>query len=92
MMFPSLDQANSVARNLLQIVGTLLMAYGLTNEGAWEAISGAVVMMVPIVWGLFKHSKGQIIASAAKLSDVEKIVTKTQAMAVSIPSPKVVSR
>jgi hypothetical protein len=90
-MFPSLDQATSVARNLLQIVGTLLMAYGLTNEGAWQSISGAVVMMVPIIWGLFKHSKSQIIASAAKLSDVDKIVTDS-ATAISIPSPKVVSR
>ncbi len=90
-MFPSLDQANSVARNLLQIAGTLLMAYGLTNEAAWESISGAVVMMVPIVWGLIRHSKGQIISAAAKLSDVDKIVTD-HATAVSIPSPKVVSR
>jgi hypothetical protein len=90
-MFPSLDQANSVARNLLQIAGTLLMAYGVTNEGAWESISGAVLMMVPIAWGLFKHSKGQVIASAAKLSDVDRIVTD-RATAISIPSPKVVSR
>jgi hypothetical protein len=49
------------------------------------------VMMVPIIWGLFKHSKSQIIASAAKLSDVDKIVTDS-ATAISIPSPKVVSR
>jgi hypothetical protein len=48
-------------------------------------------MGVPIVWGIFAHSKGQIISSAAKLSDVDRIVTD-RATAISIPSPKVVSR
>jgi hypothetical protein len=87
----SLDQVLSVTRNLLQIAGTLLMAYGFVTEGVWESVSGAVVMAVPILWGIFAHSKGQIISSAAKLSDVDRIVTD-RATAISIPSPKVVSR
>jgi hypothetical protein len=88
----SLDQVLSVTRNVLQIAGTLLMAYGFVNEGIWESVSGAVVMAVPIVWGIFAHSKGQIISAAANLSEVKEVITKTEALAVSIPSPKVVSR
>lgn len=71
------DQAMSILRDILQIVGTSLVAYSATTgitEQMWATISGGVLMIAPVVWGIWTHNKTNTIAAAAKIPEVAKVV------------------
>ena len=86
------DQVLSMTRAVLNIVGTMLMSYGYIrglDAESWSAISGAVLTLVGVAWGLYAHTKTSTITAAAKLPEVAQIVA-TPAFASKIPDPKVV--
>ena len=74
-MGPNLEQIKSAARDLLQIVGTLLISgkvWGIT-ESNWAAITGLVMMLLPFIWGMFVHTEANAVAVAAAIPAVKKV-------------------
>jgi hypothetical protein len=64
------DQLLSVVRAVMQIVGTGLMTTGIggiTSEG-WSTITGGVLMIAPVVWGIFAHSESGAVAAVDRLA------------------------
>jgi hypothetical protein len=80
-MTPNNEQLMSLLRTLLQIAGTAIVAHGTLgiNGAMWEQISGAVIMIAPIVWSMFAHTDAASIAKVAAMPDVEKIVVQPKA-------------
>ena len=81
-MGPNLEQVKSVVRDLLQIVGTMLVSFKLfaITEENWSLITGIVIMLVPIIWGLFNHTEKNAVAVVAELkktavSEDGKVIT-----------------
>jgi hypothetical protein len=72
------DQVMTIVRSILQIVGTSLVSYsaatGITEQ-MWATISGGILMIVPVIWGLYAHNTANTIAAASKLPEVAKVVT-----------------
>ena len=77
-MTPNTEQLMSLLRAVLQIMGTALVAHGTLgiNAALWEQISGGVLMLAPVIWGMFAHTDAAKIASVAAMPDVEKIVVQ----------------
>ncbi len=77
-MGPNLEQIKSIARDLLQIMGTLLVAFKLfaVTEENWSVITGAVLMLIPIIWGLFNHTQANAVAIAAAIPEVKRVVVE----------------
>ena len=75
------DQLMSLLRTLLQIAGTALVSHGTLgiNGAMWEQISGAIIMVAPVVWSMASHTDGAKIASVAAMPDVAQIVVKSTA-------------
>jgi hypothetical protein len=42
----------SALRSILAVVGGSLVAHGVINEGAFNEILGAVMVIIPIAWGI----------------------------------------
>lgn len=97
---PNLDQIMSLVRAVLAIAGTILTTHGTVNETMWQQIAGAVIILVPIVWGMFVQSDTAKLKAAAQVDGVEKIVvsplahpdTAAGALAADTANPKVVAQ
>jgi hypothetical protein len=84
---------------VLSVVGTLVVAHGSLgiNGAMWEQISGAVLMLAPIVWSMYVHTDGQKIAAVTAMPGVAQIIVKTSAddgaaaAAADPTQPKVIS-
>jgi len=94
-------QLLSLLRTLLQIAGTAVVAHGTLgiNGAMWEQISGAIIMLAPIIWSMFAHTDTAQLKAVEAMPDVKKIVVDTTAppdgaaAALSDPTrPKVVSQ
>ena len=73
-MGPNQEQILSLVRALLQIVGTMLVGNGIVHSSAdWTAISGAVIMLVPIVWGMWAHTHDSALKVVEAMPEVKKI-------------------
>ena len=59
------EQVMSVVRDVLQIVGTFLTTYGVINSGQWQPIAGGVLMMAPVIWGIYTHTQANAVAVVA---------------------------
>ena len=71
------DQVLSIVRAVMQIFGAIIATYAATTgitEQAWTTITGAVLMIVPVIWGVYVHSRANIVAAAARLPDVAQVV------------------
>lgn len=75
------DQMLSLLRTVLQIAGTAIVAHGTLgiNGAMWEQISGAVLLLAPIIWSMYAHTDAANIAKVAAMPDVEKIVVQPTA-------------
>ena len=91
-------QLMSLLRTLLQISGTAIVAHGTLgiNGAMWEQISGAVIMIAPVVWSMFAHTDSAKVAEVVALaaqpkSPVQGVITTSdaagKAMAASIQGP-----
>ncbi len=67
------DQMSSVLRSALAIAGTFLTTYGLLNAGDWATVTGAVLAVAPVVWGIYAHTAANTVAAAAALPDVAHV-------------------
>jgi hypothetical protein len=67
------NQLLSVARDVLQIIGTFLATYGVLTNEQWQPMAGAIIMIIPVVWGIYVHSKTSTLQAAARLPEVAKI-------------------
>jgi hypothetical protein len=68
------EQFMSIVRAVLQIIGTALVSYsvktGITDQ-IWTTISGSVLMVAPVIWGLVVHTQANAIAIVAKLPSTD---------------------
>lgn len=93
------DQLLSILRAVLQIIGTSIVAHGTLgiNGAMWEQITGAVIMLAPVLWGVAIHTDSAKIAAVTAMPDVKQIVVKAGAVdgaaqaAADPAQPKVVS-
>ena len=67
------DQLMSVVRAALQIVGTFLTTYGLITAEQWQPMLGGLMMIIPVIWGIYVHSKWYTVKAAARLPEVSKV-------------------
>src|SRR6476646_10674774 len=75
------DQQLSAIRSVLQLVGGLAVQYGYTNDTQWTLISGILLSLTSLCWGLFSHTPDATIKAAEVTPGVVKVVVKDQAMA-----------
>jgi hypothetical protein len=73
---PNQEQVMSLVRDALSISGTTLTILGYMNDQQWGAISGVVMMVVPVVWSMFNHTHANAVAVAAAIPDVAEVVVK----------------
>lgn len=92
------EQILALVRAAILATGTVVTTLGIMAPEDWGTIvnglmtiGGALSTMVPIIWAVSTHSTLNTIGAAARLPQVQKIVT-TPTLAVTSPSPKVVDR
>lgn len=89
-------QTLNLIRTVMQIAGTMLVGHHLfgIDQEAWTAISGAILMATPAIWGLMATRKASIVATVNNMPEVAGVITKPSteglALANSVPSPTVV--
>lgn len=88
---PNQDQVLSALRWLLTVAGGYAAQRGYLDNEQVLSITGAVLALATVAWGLFAHSKQQKLASVAAMPNVATIVTTDQKTADAAPSEKVVS-
>ena len=76
------DQLLSLLRAVLQIFGTSIVAHGILgiNGAMWEQITGAVIILAPVLWGIAIHTDSAKIAAVTAMPDVKQIVVKAGAV------------
>lgn len=89
---PNIDQVLALVRALLIVIGTVVTARGFSAE-SWSAISGVVVMIIPLVWSMLVHTDAYKLRSVERMPDVQKIVPITNpdpnsAVAEAVEDPK----
>ncbi len=90
-MFTS-EQLWSLVRTLLQSVGAAMVARGWLDGGSAEIIVGLAMNILTTVYSLYIRRKAGLVATAAALPEVAKIVT-TPEIAAKVDEPAtVVSR
>lgn len=79
------DQLMGLMRQVIPIVGGLLVSIGFLNPetvakitGLWAQIGGGVIVVVGGIWAFMANSKSSIIASASAMPEV-KSMTLTDA-------------
>lgn len=72
-MLPNTDQVLSLVRSVLTIVGAMLIAKGLVSTADWTTYAGAILAVVPPVWGLFAHTDAAKLKSVEAMPEVIKI-------------------
>jgi hypothetical protein len=70
------DQLISLLSTLLKIIGTGVVAHGTLgiNGAMWEQISGAVLMLAPVLFDMYRHTDTNKLASVAAMPGPEKAV------------------
>jgi hypothetical protein len=85
------EQILSFLRTLVQSGAAALAAKGLIDEQGATVLVAFVMWLIPTAWGLWVRRKAGLVASAAALPEVAKIVT-TSAMAAKVDDPSVTTR
>ncbi len=68
-------QITATIRSVLLGAGGFVVGKGMLDEQTMTSIVGVVMFAVPYAWSLWGHRQEGIIASAAALPTVHKIVT-----------------
>lgn len=84
------EQIMSFIRQILLALGGGLVTKGYIDNGTLTAIVGGLMALGTAVWGLYVRRANGLIASAATVPTVQKIVTDDKTASV-VPSDKVVS-
>lgn len=89
-MFTS-EQFWSLVRTLLQMLGAGLVTRGYLDEASLQVLLGAVMAIVTTLYSLYIRRKAGLVAAAAALPEVAKIVT-TPALAAKVHDATVTTR
>ncbi len=87
----TIEQFWSLARTLLQMLGAAMVTRGYLDEASLQVLLGAVMAIVTTVYSLYIRRKAGLVASAAALPEVAKIVT-TPEIARKVDDPAVTTR
>lgn len=89
-MTPNTDQILMLVRSVLVIVGMFLVSSNKVTDSNWQTIAGAILTIVPVIWGMFANTQSAKIEKVAVMPEVTQVKVNTLELANSIPSPKVV--
>lgn len=79
----------SFLRQILLAVGGGLVTKGYLDSGTLEAIVGAIITIATAIYGLYIRRKAGLVATAAALPEVAKIIT-TPEIAAKVDDPATV--
>ncbi|UQS95099.1 holin [Pseudanabaena phage Pam3] len=85
------EQTLSFIRTLVQTAAASLGTYGVLDAQGQVVVVSFVMWLIPTVWGLYVRRKAGLVASAAALPEVAKIVA-TPDIVAKVTDPTVVSR
>ena|ERR1700733_11172491 len=85
------DQALSLLRQVLGIVGTTVVAQGYMTNNMWALWSGLATAILPLVWAYIANRQKNKISMVANMANVQYVVMKAPADAMAHPSPKVIA-
>lgn len=72
---PTNEQFWSAVRTLLQIGGSVLVTRGITDAATMQAIIGALIVILPTIYGLWVRRPAGLVATTAALPEVHEILT-----------------
>ncbi len=73
MIVPNREQSFSILRAVLVAAGSILATLGIVSEETWQPIVGIALAVLPVIWGMFVHTKANAVAVAAAVPEVSKI-------------------
>ena len=79
------EQVWSAVRTIGQVIGSVLVTKGWIADADWQLYSGAALVIVPTLIGLWARSDENLIESAAAVPAVTKIVAPGTHAAVTGP-------
>ena len=85
------EQLWSAVRTIGQVVGSIMVTKGWIADADWQLYSGAALVIVPTIIGLVQRSDDALIASAAAVPTVKKIVAPGSSAAKDHDNLKVTS-
>lgn len=87
----NLEQIKSIATTLLGMVGSFLAGWSATQGGFlvgnWEQIVGVIMILITLAWKLISNRDDGVIQAAAGLDQVQKVVVKDPAKAMTLTAP-----
>lgn len=83
------EQILSLLRTLVQSGASALAAKGLIDQQGETVLVAFVMWLIPTAWGLWVRRKAGLVATAAALPEVAKIVT-TPEIAAKVDDPATV--
>lgn len=87
----TIEQFWSLVRTLLQTAGAALVTRGYLDDGSMQIVVGALMTLITTGYSLYIRRKAGIVASAAALPEVAKIVATPEIVA-KVADPAVTSR
>lgn len=87
----TIEQFWSLVRTLLQTAGAALVTRGYLDDGSMQIVVGALMTLITTFYSLYIRRKAGIVATAAALPEVAKIVT-TPELARKVDVPAVTTR
>ena len=87
----TIEQFWSLVRTLLQSAGAAIVARGWLDGGSAEIIVGLAMNVLTTVYSLYIRRKAGLVATAAALPEVAKIVT-TPELVAKVDDPAVTTR
>jgi hypothetical protein len=79
-------------RTLAQTLAGIIGAMGLADDDMALAIGSGIVWTAITWWGIWARKDSNLLASAANVPIVNKVVVDDPVVASNIPTPKVVSQ
>lgn len=73
---------NTVLRYALQALGGILVANGKLDPGAWESISGAVLVLLPAIFGVIATRTPKVVTPEGSTVKLEKMDTADKKVVV----------
>lgn len=75
------EQFWSLLRTILQMLGAALVTRGYLDEGSLQVLLGAVMAIVTTLYSLWIRRKAGLVATAAALPEVARIVATPEIVA-----------
>lgn len=83
------EQAKSAVRWMIATFGPVITSHGYASSSTLEMIGGALVSLLPLIWGMFTHTESNAVAVVDTIakdpeSPVKGIVTSSSAEGVAL--------